>query len=254
MVLLDFARELRINVHMCLSLWVGNIKVSWIRIVKSDERKDTCSKGKFGLLVRSASVCISVTRLPEWPVYSEVKSRGSFLRKEMRILQDSLKQSFSVAKISRKGSIPPRQSSQFVGGHLRRASSRLCEWLCGVVSCQSPERALLSERAALFVFCADWHKWSILMMTTSKYFLKTRVDVRDGSCGVGRGYLWDTFPRLWVTLSAPSLLSTRVHFQSRLLCLTFKTPMHLKFFFNLDEKHVDTWGKQDGKCKEVLFI
>lgn len=227
MVLLDFARELRINVHMCLSLWVGNIKVSWIRIVKSDERKDTCSKGKFGLLVRSASACISVTRLPEWPVYSEVKRKLFEERNENCTRQTETVLSH---KISRKGSIPPRQSSQFVGGHLRRASSRLCEWLCGVVSCQSPERALLSERAALFVFCADWHKWSILMMTTSKYFLKTRVDVRDGSCGVGRGYLWDTFPRLWVTLSAPSLLNTRVHFQRRLLCLTFKTPMHLNFF------------------------
>lgn len=65
MVLLGFARELRINEHTSLSPWIVNIKVSWIRIVESDERKDTCSKGKFGLLVRSVSVCISVTRLPE---------------------------------------------------------------------------------------------------------------------------------------------------------------------------------------------
>lgn len=56
MVLLGFARELRINEHRDLSPWVRNIKVSWIRTVKSDARKDTCSKGKFGLLVRSASV------------------------------------------------------------------------------------------------------------------------------------------------------------------------------------------------------
>lgn len=110
-----------------------------------------------------------------------------------------------------------------------RRQGSACDCVAWWLAASHP-REPFSQSVQLFVFCADRRKWSILRMTTSKHFLKTRVDVRGGSCGVGRGYLWGTPPPLWVTLSAPRLLSTRVHFQRRLLCLTFKTQMHLKIF------------------------
>lgn len=39
----------------------------------------------------------------------------------MRMVEDTLKQSLVIARISRKGGAPPRWSSQFVGEHLCRS-------------------------------------------------------------------------------------------------------------------------------------